>query len=354
VARGTYIFSPKASMRLITDVFEYCSQNIHKWNVISISGYHIREAGATAVQELAFTFANALEYIKAALSKGLDIDDFASQLSFFFASHNELFEEVAKFRAARRIWSKLMKERFLAKKKSSLLLRFHVQTSGVTLTAQQPENNIIRVTVQALAAALGGAQSIHTNSMDEALALPTENAVRIALRTQQIIAHESGVANTIDPLGGSYFLEWLTKEIEQRTWLYLERIAEMNGMLKAIEIGFIQKEITESAFKYQKDIESKQRIFVGINEFVMQAEPTETLKIDETIEERQVSGLKELRNSRDNDKVEAALKSLKETVEGDSNLFPFVLEAVKSYATIGEITNTMKEIFGEYKPVGVY
>jgi len=354
VARGTYIFPPGESLRLATDIFEYCSENIRKWNVISLSGYHIREAGATAIQELAFTFANSIEYVNVAISRNLNIDGFAAQLSFFFASHNDFFEELAKFRAARRIWAKLMKERFGAKKKASLMLRFHVQTSGAALTAQQPENNVVRVTLQALAAVLGGAQSIHTNSMDEALSLPTEKAVRVALRTQQIIAHESGAANTVDPLGGSYYLEWLTDELEKKVWNYIERIDNMGGMLKAIEKGYIQREITESALRYQKDIETKRRIIVGINEYCMPPESMETLKIDESIEKRQVTNLEELRKSRDNDKVKDALKKLKAAAEGDTNLFPCVLDAVKSYATLGEITKTMKEVFGEYKSPEIY
>ncbi|MCK5548341.1 MAG: methylmalonyl-CoA mutase, partial [Thermoplasmata archaeon] len=317
-------------------------------------GYHIREAGATAVQELAFTLANAIEYVNAALSRKLNIDEFASQLSFFFASHNDLFEEVAKFRAARRIWARIMKDRFKAEKKESLLLRFHVQTSGSTLTAQQPENNVVRVTMQALAAVLGGAQSIHTNSMDEALALPTEKAVRIALRTQQIIGHESGVANTIDPLGGSYYLEWLTNDMEEKVWKYIERIDGMGGMLKAIETGFVQNEITESAFRYQRDMETKGRVVVGINEYVMEQEPIETLKVDTTVEERRIGSLKELRTGRDNGKVADVLDALKKSAEGDENLFPPVLGAVKSYATLGEISKTLKDVFGEYKSLQMY
>jgi methylmalonyl-CoA mutase N-terminal domain/subunit len=353
-ARGTYIFPPKESIRLITDVFEYCSNHMGNWNTISISGYHIREAGATAVQELAFTLANAIEYIKAALSKGMDIDEFASRLSFFFASHNDLFEEVAKFRAARRLWSRLIKERFGAKKRSSLLMRFHVQTSGVTLTAQQPENNVIRVTIQAMAAALGGAQSIHTNSMDEALALPTEKAVRIALRTQQVVAHESGVVNTVDPLGGSYYLEWLTGEIEREVMKYIERIDAMGGMQKAIEDGYVQKEITESAFRYQREIEDKRRIFVGVNEYCMDPEPLETLKIDKGIEKKRAEGLDELRRARNSDSVKESLERIRNGARGNDNLFPHVLEAIKSYATIGEITGAMKEVFGVYRPVGIF
>jgi methylmalonyl-CoA mutase N-terminal domain/subunit len=354
VARGTYIFPPKESIRLITDVFEYCSNHMRNWNTISISGYHIREAGATAVQELAFTLANAIEYINAALSKGMDIDEFASRLSFFFASHNDLFEEVAKFRAARRVWSSIMKERFGAKKRSSFLMRFHVQTSGVTLTAQQPESNVIRVTIQAMAAALGGAQSIHTNSMDEAFALPTEKAVRIALRTQQVIAHESGVVNTIDPLGGSYYLEWLTGEIEKGVMDYVERIDAMGGMLKAIENGYVQKEITESAFRYQRDVEHNKRVVVGVNEYCMAPEPVETLKIDTEIEKKRTEALDGLKRTRNSDEVEKSLEKIRNAARGSDNLFPLVLEAVKSYATIGEITGAMKEVFGAYRPVGIF
>ncbi len=353
-ARGTYIFPPRPSMRLITDVFAYCSKNLPKWNTISISGYHIREAGSTAVQEVAFTLADGIAYVEAAQNAGLNVDDFATRLSFFFNAHNDLFEEVAKLRAARRMWARIMRERFNAQNPRSLMLRFHTQTAGCSLTAQQAENNVIRVTIQALAAVLGGTQSLHTNSMDEAYALPTENAVRIALRTQQIIAHESGVTNTIDPLAGSYFIESLTEEIEQDAIKYIENIDDMGGMLAAIEKGYIQKEIHESAYSYQKEIEQNQRTIIGLNEYVMdENSPVTTLKICPQIEEKQVEGLQKLRKERDNKKVEQSLSDLREAAEHDENTIPRILSAVKAYATLGEICDVFREVFGEYRPPNI-
>ncbi|MGC8998262.1 MAG: acyl-CoA mutase large subunit family protein [Candidatus Bathyarchaeia archaeon] len=356
VARGMYIFPPKPSMRLVTDIFEYCAKNVPKWNTISISGYHIREAGATAVQEIAFTFANAMAYVQAAIDRGLDVDRFAGRLSFFFAAHNNLFEEVAKFRAARRLWAKIMREHFGAKNPASWMLRFHTQTSGVSLTAQQPLNNIIRVTIQALAAVLGGTQSLHTNSFDEAYALPSEQAVTIALRTQQIIAYESGVADTIDPLGGSYYVEYLTNQIEEKVTQYLERIDEMGGAVAAIEKGFMQREIMESAYRYQKEVESKKRIVVGVNEFVGEEKtPIKILRIDPEIEKTLVKRLNEVKRQRDKAKVKEALENLRKAAEKeDVNLMPFIIQAVKEYATLGEICDTLRQVFGEYKPPSIF
>ncbi|KHO62762.1 methylmalonyl-CoA mutase [Thermoanaerobacter sp. YS13] len=355
VARGTYIFPIEPSMRLITNIFEYCSKNVPKWNTISISGYHIREAGATAVQEIAFTFANAIAYVEAALKAGLDIDDFAPRLSFFFNAHNNLFEEVAKFRAARRLWAKIMKERFGAKNPRSMMLRFHTQTAGSTLTAQQPDNNIIRVTIQALAAVLGGTQSLHTNSRDEALALPTEESARIALRTQQIIAYESGVADVVDPLAGSYYVENLTDEIEKRAMDYIEKIDRMGGATVAIENGYMQREIQNSAYNYQKEVESKEKIVVGVNMFQIEEEPPKNLlKVDPKVEELQKQKLKKLRKERDNEKVQKVLNDLKEACKGTDNLMPYILEAVKVYATLGEICGVMREVFGEYKAPSIF
>ncbi|MEM2336449.1 MAG: methylmalonyl-CoA mutase family protein [Candidatus Bathyarchaeia archaeon] len=356
VARGMYIFPPKPSMRLVTDIFEYCAKNVPKWNTISISGYHIREAGATAVQEVAFTFANAIAYVQAAIDRGLDVDRFASRLSFFFAAHNNLFEEVAKFRAARRLWAKIMRERFKAKNPASWMLRFHTQTSGVSLTAQQPLNNIIRVTLQALAAVLGGTQSLHTNSFDEAYALPSEQAVTIALRTQQIIAYESGAADTIDPLGGSYYVEYLTNQIEEKAAEYIRRIDEMGGAVAAIEKGFMQREIMESAYRYQKEVESKKRIVVGVNEFTSEEKtPITILRIDPEIEKRLVERLNEVKRQRNNAKVRETLDRLRKAAEKeDENLMPYIIEAVKEYATLGEICNVLREVFGEYKPPTIF
>ena len=355
MARGTYIFPPRESMRLITDVFEYCSKNMPKWNTINVSGYHIREAGSTAVQEVAFTLANGIAYVEAALKKGLDIDDFAPRLAFFFNAHNDLFEEIAKFRAARRLWATIMKERFHAQNPRSTMLRFHTQTAGCSLTAQQPENNIIRVTIQALAAVLGGTQSLHTNSMDEAYALPTEKAVRIALRTQQIIANESGITNTIDPLGGSYFLESLTSRIEGEAMIYIDKIDGMGGVLTGIESGFIQREITNSAYDHQRGVERKEKIVVGVNAYCESEEVNiETLKISPETEARQKSRLEQLKNERDGKGVKEALDEMRRVAGNDENLFPAVLDAVKKYATLGEICDVLRDIFGEYRAVQMF
>lgn len=352
VARGTYIFPPEPSMRLVTDVIEYCAKNMPRWNPISISGYHIREAGSNAVQEIAFTLANGICYVNAVLERGFDVDQFAGRLSFFFSAHNDFFEEVAKFRAARRLWAKIMKDRFKARNESSMQLRFHTQTAGSTLTAQQPENNIIRVTIQALAAVLGGTQSLHTNSMDEALALPTEDAVRTALRTQQIIAYESGVTNTIDPLGGSYFLEALTDKLEEQALEYIKKIDEMGGMVQAIENGFIQKEIAAMAYKYQKEVERNEKIIVGVNKFQIEEETKLTLqKIDPQIEREAISNLKKIKAKRDNKLVESLLEKLrKEAQDKKCNLMPTLIDTVKAYATLGEICGVLREVFGEFKP----
>lgn len=350
IARGTYIFPPEPSMRLITDVFEYCSINVPNWNTISISGYHIREAGATAVQEVAFTLADGIAYVEAAIDTGLDVDDFAPRLSFFFNSHNDLFEEVAKFRAARRLWAKIMKERFNAKNEKSMKLKFHTQTAGSTLTAQQPDNNIVRVAIQTLAAVLGGTQSLHTNSKDEALALPTEESVRIALRTQQIVAYESGVTETIDPLAGSYYIESLTDEIEEEAMKYIEKIDELGGTPKAIEKGYIQKEIQNSAYKYQMEIESNEKIVVGMNKFhVEEKGQKDILRVNPEVEKHQKEKLAKLKSERDNKEVQNTLKNLKKAATGDENLMPYILLAVKSYATLGEISDILREVFGEYE-----
>ncbi len=356
VARGMYIFPPKPSMRLVTDIFEYCAKNVPKWNTISISGYHIRETGATAVQELAFTFANAIAYVQAAIDRGLDVDKFAGRLSFFFAAHNNLFEEIAKFRAARRLWARIMRERFKAEKPASWMLRFHTQTSGVSLTAQQPYNNIIRVTLQALAAVLGGTQSLHTNSYDEAYALPSEQAVTVALRTQQIIAYESGVADTVDPLAGSYYVEYLTNQIEERTAKYIEQIDEMGGAVAAIEKGFMQREIMESAYRYQKEVESKKQIVVGVNEFMAEEKtPIKILRINPEIEKKLIKRLKEIKRQRNQARVKEALNNLRKAAENENvNLMPFIIQAVKEYATLGEICDLLREVFGEYKPPSIF
>jgi methylmalonyl-CoA mutase N-terminal domain/subunit len=350
VARGTYIFPPVPSMRLITDVFKYCSENLPSFNTISISGYHIREAGSTAAQEVAFTLANGIAYVQAAIDTGLDVDKFAPRLAFFFGSHNDLLEEVAKFRAARRLWSRIMKNKFGAKSPRSWTLRFHTQTAGCSLTAQQPENNIVRVTIQALAAVLGGTQSLHTNSMDEALALPTEKAVKVALRTQQILAHESGVINSIDPLAGSYQVEALTNQIEEEVNQYLDRIDAMGGVLKAIEKGFIQKEISDSAYGYQKAIERQNKIVVGVNKFESDEKTKlETLKVDPEVERKQKEGLQLLRSERDEGEVKRILEEIRSTANSSENLMPVVLEAVKAYATLGEICDVLRGVFGEYR-----
>jgi methylmalonyl-CoA mutase N-terminal domain/subunit len=355
VARGMYIFPPKPSMKLVTDIFEYCSKNMPKWNTISISGYHIREAGATAVQEIAFTLANGIAYVEAAIERGLDLDQFASRLSFFFAAHNNFFEEIAKFRAARRLWAKIMCERFKAKNPAAWRLRFHTQTSGVTLTAQQPHNNIIRVTLQALAAVLGGTQSLHTNSFDEAYALPSEEAVRIALRTQQIIAYESEVADTVDPLGGSYYIEYLTNQIEEEAARYIEKIDSLGGATVAIEKGYMQREIVESAYRYQKDVESKEKIIIGVNEFTVEREePVRSLRVDPTVEERLIKRLSKIKRERNNREVKNALNQLRRIAERDENLLPAILDAVKKQVTLGEICDELKVVYGEYKAPTIF
>ena len=349
ITRGTYIFPPKPSMRLITDLFKYCNESVPQWNTISISGYHIREAGSTAAQEIAFTLADGIEYVNAAINAGLDVDDFAGRLSFFFACHSNFLEEVAKFRAARRLWARIMKERFNAKNPRSMMLRFHTQTGGATLTAQQPENNIVRTAIQALAAVLGGTQSLHTNSMDEALGLPTEKAVQIALRTQQIIAYENGVADVIDPLGGSYFIENLTDRLENEAREYIQTIDNLGGALAALEKGFQQKEIQEASYRYQREIEEKERIIVGVNEFKTPDEPVELLKLDPTIGQRQVEKLRKLRANRDNAAVEALLKKLEQTAQGTDNLLPVILECVENRVTLGEISHALRRVWGEHR-----
>ena len=352
IARGTYIFPPKPSMRLITDIFAFCAKQVPLWNTISISGYHIREAGSTAVQEVAFTLANGIAYVKAALDKGLDVDEFAPRLSFFFNAHNHFFEEIAKFRAARRMWARIMKERFGAKDPRSLQLRFHTQTGGSTLTAQQPDNNIVRVALQALAAVLGGTQSLHTNARDEALALPTEESARIALRTQQIIAYETGVADTVDPLGGSFYVEALTDKIEEEAVKYIEKIDEMGGAVAAVEQGFMQREIHRAALETQRRIESGEEVVVGVNRFRMEEEPEpQLLRVDPSLAKRQIERLKDLRSRRDAGKVEESLAALKRAAEGTDNLMPYILDAVRAYATVGEICHALREVFGEYQPV---
>ncbi len=353
IARGTYIFPPRPSTRLITDLFDYCQREVPKWNTISISGYHIREAGCTAVQEVAFTLANGIAYVQAAIDAGLKVDEFGQQLSFFFNAHNNFLEEVAKFRAARRLWAKIMKDRFNATDPRAQQMRFHTQTGGSTLTAQQPENNITRVTIQALAAVLGGTQSLHTNSMDEALALPTAHAAQIALRTQQIIAHESGVADSIDPLAGSYMIEALTDEIETRALEYIRRIDEMGGAQAAIETGFINTEINDAAYEAQKAIESKRQIIVGMNDYVIEngSETTiELLRVDPAIEKAQCERLAQIRAQRDNEKVSAALSRIETAARGTQNLMPLFIEAVEQEATLGEICKVLRGVFGEYRP----
>jgi methylmalonyl-CoA mutase N-terminal domain/subunit len=339
-------------MRIITDIFAYCSRHIPYWNTISISGYHIREAGSTAIQEVAFTLANGIAYVEAAVKAGLDVDDFAPRLSFFFNAHMDFFEEVAKFRAARRLWARIMKERFGAQAPKSLMLRFHTQTAGCTLTAQQPHNNVMRVTLQALSAVLGGTQSLHTNSMDEAFSLPSEDAVQIALRTQQVIAFESGVSSTVDPLGGSYYVEQLTSEIENGARAYIDKIDEKGGAVAAIEQGFIQQEIQESAYTYQKAVESKEQVVVGLNKFQQEeAPPKNLLRVDPSVRETQVTKLKSLKAERDNQGVANALAKLTKSAKGSDNLMPKIMEAVKVYATLGEICDALREVFGEYTAV---
>lgn len=351
VARGTYIFPPNPSLRLITDVFSFCQREIPHWNTISISGYHIREAGSTAVQEIAFTIANAIEYVNAAIGVGLDVDEFAPQLSFFFNAHNNFLEEVSKFRAARRIWAKLMAERFKAQNPASMKLRFHTQTGGSTLTAQQPENNAVRVALQALAAIMGGTQSLHTNSRDEALWLPTENAVQLALRTQQVIAYESGVADAVDPLGGSYLIEYITDQIEEQVMAYLDKIEQMGGAQTAIENGFIQREIQEAAYQYQREIESKDQIVVGVNAFEVDEKiELDRLQVDPAIEAEQCKRLAELRESRDQTRVVELLSHLENFARGNENLLPIFIACVENGVTLGEICKTLRAVWGEYQP----
>jgi methylmalonyl-CoA mutase N-terminal domain/subunit len=350
IARGTYIYPPAPSMRLVTDVFAYAKEQLPKWNTISISGYHMREAGCTAVQELAFTLANGVTYVEAALQAGLAVDGFASRLSFFFGVHNDFLEEIAKFRAARRLWARIMRERFQAKDPRSCMLRFHTQTCGCTLTAQQPENNIVRVTLQALAAVLGGTQSLHTNALDEALALPSQMAARIALRTQQIIAHESGVADVIDPVGGSYAVETLTTRLEEEALAYIEHIESMGGMLQAIEQGYVQQEIQRSAYEYQKGVEQQRMVVVGVNEYALSEEqPMDIMRVDQRVTEAQLQKLAALRRLRDNDRVAAVLERLREAARGTTNLVPIILAAVECYATLGEISDALRGVFGEYR-----
>jgi methylmalonyl-CoA mutase N-terminal domain/subunit len=350
-ARGTYIFGPRKSMRLITNIFAFCTEHVPQWNTISISGYHIREAGSTAVQEVAFTLANGIAYVEAAIEAGLKVDEFGPRLSFFFNSHLDFLEEIAKFRAARRLWAKIMKERFKAQDPRSQMLRFHTQTAGCSLTAQQPLNNIMRTAFEAMAAVLGGTQSLHTNSFDEALALPSELAVQVALKTQQIIAYETAVADTVDPLAGSYYLEYLTDQIEARAQNYLDQIDRMGGAVAAIEKGFIQKEIQDSAYRYQREIEKNERIVVGLNKFQVKEEekPKDLLKVDPAVGDKQVARLKELKSTRDNAAVDQALAELKAAAQGTDNLMPPILKAVKCLATLGEICDTLRAVWGEYE-----
>jgi methylmalonyl-CoA mutase N-terminal domain/subunit len=351
IARGTYIFPPEPSMRIITDIFAFCTERVPNWNTISISGYHIREAGSTAVQEVAFTLSNGIAYVEAALAAGQTVDQFGPRLAFFFNVHNNFFEEIAKFRAARRLWAKIMRERFGAKEPRSWMLRFHSQTAGSTLTAQQPDNNVVRVTIQALAAVIGGTQSLHTNSKDEALALPSEAAAKLALRTQQIVAHESGAADTIDPMAGSYYLETLTTEIEKRAEEYIARIDKMGGAVRAIEAGFQAREIQNAAYRFQQDVEKKREIVVGVNEFVDESEaPIDILRIDPKLEEQQKARVRAVRSRRDAKRAAAAMEALDRAAGGRDNLMPFIVEAVRSYVTLGEISDVLRRRFDEYRP----
>jgi len=348
IARGTYIYPPRHSMRIITDIFRYCAGNLPRWNTISISGYHVREAGSTAVQEVAFTLANAISYVQAAIDAGLDVDMFAGQLSFFFNSHNNLFEEVAKFRAARRMWAHIMRNRFHAQDPRSMMLRFHTQTAGSTLTAQQPDNNIVRTAYQALAAVLGGTQSLHTNSKDEALSLPSEEAVRIALRTQQILGYESGVADVVDPLAGSYYVEYLTNSIEEQAWDYIQRIDDLGGSVHAIEHGFMQAEIEQAAYTYQRSLEEERTVVVGVNRFIMENEERPTLlHVDPEVGKRQAAKLALLRQKRDNEQVQQVLEALERGARDTNNLMPLIIDAVEAYATLGEISDALRHVFGE-------
>jgi len=354
IARNTYIFAPAPSMRLVTDICSYCAENMPEWNSISISGYHIREAGATAVQEAAFTLANGIAYVQAMLERGMQIDSFAPRFSFFFAANNNLIEEVAKFRALRRIWAKIVKERFHSDNVRSQMLRYHVQTDGFALTAQQPLNNIVRVTIQALAAVLGGCQSLHTNSFDESLALPTEQAVQVALRTQQIIAEESGTADTVDPLAGSYYLENLTGRIEEEVWEYIKRIDDMGGALEAIRKGFIQGEISRSAYDYQRAVDSGEQVIVGVNKYTVKEEqPPVIFEVEAGVEKKQVERLKKLKQERDNQAVRRALEKVREAARSEMNLMPVLIDSVKTYASVGEISDALREVFGDYREAGL-
>jgi len=355
IAQKSWIFPPEPSMRLIIDTIEYCLKNIPQWYTVSISGYHIREAGSTAVQELAFTLADGFAYVEAAMERGLDVDDFAPRLSFFFNSHNNFFEEICKYRAARRIWAKRLKNKYKAKKKESMRLRFHTQTAGVSLSAQEPENNIARVTIQGLAAVLGGTQSLHTNSFDEAFSLPTEKAAKIALRTQQIIANESGAADTVDPLAGSYYVEWLTNKMEEEAEIYFEKIEALGGVIPAIKANFFQKEIANASYKYQREVESKDRIIVGVNDFQLREScATPLLKIDENIGKKQIEILQSVRDQRNNTQVLEKLETLKQAAKGTENLMPYIMSAVREYASIGEVMTTLKEVFGEYREDSIF
>ena len=351
IARGTYIFPPKPSMRLITDIFDFCSQSVPKWNTISISGYHIREAGSTAIQEVAFTLADGIAYVEAAVKKGQDPNVFGKRLSFFFNAHNDFLEEVAKFRAARKLWAHIMKERFGVTDKSAQMLRFHTQTAGCTLTARQAENNIVRVAIQTMAAVMGGTQSLHTNSLDEALALPTDKSVRIALRTQQVVAYESGITNTVDPFAGSYAVESLTKQIEEGAREYIQKIDDLGGMLVAIEKGYPQQQIQDAAYEYQKSIETEDRIVVGVNKFQIKEDASERqlLRVDKSVGDNQVTKLRKMKEGRDNIRVQNCLDDIRKGAQGDQNLMPLILEAVKCYTTEGEICGVMREVFGEYR-----
>jgi methylmalonyl-CoA mutase, N-terminal domain len=353
IAQKEYIYPPEPSMRLVIDTFEFGVKNTPKFNTISISGYHIREAGSTAIQELAFTLRDGLEYVEWGLRRGLQVDEFVPQLSFFFNAHNDFFEEIAKYRAARRIWYKAMVERYQSKNPRTWALRFHTQTAGCSLTAQQPYNNVVRTALQALAAVMGGTQSLHTNSLDEAWALPTEFAATIALRTQQIIAHETGVANTVDPLGGSYFVEALTNEAERGAWNYIEKIDALGGMVAAIERGYPQREISEASYRYQQAVDKKEKIIVGVNDFVSDEKPLETLQIDETVAQRQAERLRKLREERSADEVQRRLAALRKAAQGTENLMPYIFDAVKSYATLGEICDAMRDVFGTYEEIAI-
>ncbi len=355
IAQKTFMLPPEPSLKIIVDTVEFCTKYVPKWNTISISGYHIREAGSTAVQELAFTLADGIGYVQACIERGLNVDDFAGRLSFFFNSHIDFFEEIAKFRAARRIWAKVMRERFKAKKPRSWMLRFHTQTAGCSLTAQQPYNNVIRTTLEALAAVLGGTQSLHTNSLDEVLALPTEHAVTIALRTQQIIAEESGVTNTIDPLAGSYFVEALTNKMEQEAWNYINKIDEMGGILKAIELGFPQQEIAEAAYRYQQQVDKGEKVVVGVNKYVQEKEePIEILRIDPEVERRQIERLKKIKETRDNAKVAQLLGELRDAAKRNDNLMPYIINCVREYCTLQEICDVFRDVYGTFRDPAMF